>query len=78
MQDSVTTTAQDMAGPAKVSNPALFLKRWLANPLQMGSIIPSSPVLCRKVVEQVRCGPDQVVLELGAGTGVISQALLGG
>ena len=78
MQDGVTTTAQpqDLAGSAKVSNPALFLKRWLANPLQMGSIIPSSPVLCRKVVEQVRCGPEQFVLELGAGTGVISQALL--
>ena len=55
---------------------ALFLRRWLANPLRMGSIIPSSPALCRRVV---RCGwppPGGVVLELGAGTGVISRAFL--
>jgi phosphatidylethanolamine/phosphatidyl-N-methylethanolamine N-methyltransferase len=55
---------------------ALFLRRWLANPLRMGSVVPSSPALCRRVV---RCGwpqPGGVVLELGAGTGVISRAFL--
>ena len=55
---------------------ALFLKRWLANPLQMGSVVPSSPALCRRVAAQVRLGPGERVLELGAGTGVVSQALL--
>jgi phosphatidylethanolamine/phosphatidyl-N-methylethanolamine N-methyltransferase len=54
----------------------LFLKRWAANPLQMGSIVPSSPALCRRVAAQVRRAPDEAVLELGAGTGVISRALL--
>ena len=56
----------------------LFLRRWLMNPLQMGSIVPSAPALCRRVVQQVRRGPDEYVLELGAGTGVISRALLAG
>lgn len=60
------------------SGVALFLRRWLANPLQMGSIVPSSPALCRRVVAQVRRAPDETVLELGAGTGVISRALLEG
>jgi len=54
----------------------LFLRRWLANPLQMGSVVPSSATLCRQIVDQVRQGPDEAVLELGAGTGVISRALL--
>jgi phosphatidylethanolamine/phosphatidyl-N-methylethanolamine N-methyltransferase len=54
----------------------LFLKRWAANPLQMGSIVPSSPALCRRVAAQVRRNSDEAVLELGAGTGVISRALL--
>ena len=54
----------------------LFLRRWLANPLQMGSVVPSSPALCRKVSAQVRRAEDEAVLELGAGTGVISRALL--
>ena len=44
----------DRARPAAVSHPALFLRRWLANPLQMGSIVPSSPSLCRRVVAAVR------------------------
>ena len=61
-----------------VANPSMFLRRWLANPLQMGSIVPSSAALCRRVVAQVRRGPDEFVLELGAGTGVISHALLAG
>lgn len=57
---------------------ALFLRRWLANPLQMGSVVPSSPALCRRVVQQVRRSGDEWVVELGAGTGVISRALLAG
>jgi phosphatidylethanolamine/phosphatidyl-N-methylethanolamine N-methyltransferase len=60
------------------SNPFMFFKRWLANPLQMGSIVPSSPALCRRVVRQTRRAADEYVLELGAGTGVISRALLQG
>lgn len=54
----------------------MFFRRWVANPLQMGSVIPSSPALCRRVAAQTRLAPDEIVLELGAGTGVISRALL--
>jgi phosphatidylethanolamine/phosphatidyl-N-methylethanolamine N-methyltransferase len=59
-----------------VSNPWMFFRRWMANPLQMGSMIPSSPALCQRLVEQVRRAPDEAVVEIGAGTGVISRALL--
>ena len=62
--------------PARQSGVALFLRRWLANPLQMGSVVPSSPALCRRVVQQVRRSGDEWVIELGAGTGVVSRALL--
>jgi len=61
-----------------VANRAMFFRRWLANPLQMGSIIPSSPALCARVVRHTRRAPDEFVVELGAGTGVISAALLAG
>ena len=61
-----------------VANPGLFLRRWLANPLQMGSVVPSSPALCGRVARQIRRADDEAVLELGAGTGVVSQALLAG
>ena len=43
----------------------------------MASVVPSSPALCRRVALQVRREPDEAVLELGAGTGVISRALIG-
>ena len=62
--------------PEPAANKSLFFRRWLRNPLQMGSIIPSSPALCRRIAAAVECGPDEYVLELGAGTGVISAALL--
>jgi len=58
------------------ANPLMFFRRWLANPLQMGSIVPSSAALCRRVVRHTRRAGDEAVLELGAGTGVISRALL--
>jgi phosphatidylethanolamine/phosphatidyl-N-methylethanolamine N-methyltransferase len=68
MLDSVT--------PPAPAAPGLFLSRWLRNPLQMGSITPSSPALCRRIARHTRWGKDEVVVELGAGTGVISRALL--
>jgi phosphatidylethanolamine/phosphatidyl-N-methylethanolamine N-methyltransferase len=58
------------------SNKGLFFRGWLRNPLQMGSIIPSSPALCRRIAAAVERAPDEYVLELGAGTGVITRALL--
>jgi len=63
-------------GDWSVADPGLFFRRWLTNPLQMGSVVPSSAALCARLVRQTRRAPDEAVLELGAGTGVISRALL--
>ncbi|MCI0756999.1 class I SAM-dependent methyltransferase [Teichococcus vastitatis] len=64
--------------PRPAGQPArgTFLREWARNPLRMGSITPSSPALCRRIARLTRCAPDEVVVELGAGTGVISRALL--
>jgi phosphatidylethanolamine/phosphatidyl-N-methylethanolamine N-methyltransferase len=74
------TQAMDAGGGARsvppVANPAMFFRRWLANPLQMGSVVPSSAALCRRVVAATACAPGEIVLELGAGTGVMARALL--
>lgn len=58
------------------SAPWLFFRRWLANPIQMGSVVPSSPALCRLITQRIQRAPDEFVLELGAGTGVISRAII--
>lgn len=68
-------TAGDAEG-AQATNTALFVRRWLKNPLQMGSVLPSSPALCHRIARLVRRAEDEVVVELGAGTGVVSRALL--
>lgn len=54
----------------------LFFQRWMANPLSMGSITPSSGALRKLVRQNLICGPDQVVVEFGGGTGAITRALL--
>jgi phosphatidylethanolamine/phosphatidyl-N-methylethanolamine N-methyltransferase len=56
----------------------MFFRRWLANPLQMGSIVPSSDALWQRIVRHTRRRGDEIVVELGAGTGVISRVLLAG
>ena len=76
---SHSTTRRPLAPQdAAVANPAMFFGRWLANPLRTGSVVPSSPALCQRIVAQTSRAPNEAVLELGAGTGVISRALLHG
>ena len=76
MKAATTEGRATPPGDRPVANPWMFFRRWLANPLQMGSVVPSSAALCRRVVRQTRYAPGEIVLELGAGTGVISRALL--
>ncbi len=66
------------AVPSAAGQAWVFFRRWLANPLEMGSIVPSSPALGRRVAAAVRAGPPGAVIELGAGTGAITRAMLEG
>src|ERR1700733_12770616 len=70
------TEFADAADGNAVANPWGFFRHWLINPRKMGSVVPSSPALCRRLVAHTRCAENEVVVELGAGTGVISRALL--
>jgi len=58
---------------------ALFIKRWLRQPLAMGAVMPSGPLLTRALaltaVREIQ-GRDGHVIELGAGTGQVTKALL--
>ncbi len=53
----------------------LFLRAWSGGPRRIGAIAPSGAALARLIVSRI--GPaDAPVLELGAGTGVFTQALV--
>lgn len=70
------TRPTDFAG--QTPNRWMFFHRWLANPIRMGSIVPSSSALCQRIVRHTTRTPDEWVLELGAGTGVVARAMLDG
>ena len=50
-----------------------FLQAFLKNPTKVGSITPSSPELAMKMVEGFGRLPDNIILELGVGTGAITK-----
>lgn len=53
-----------------------FLKAWVRQPLKMGAVAPSSRFLARAMAKMVDVHREGVVIELGAGTGVVTHALL--
>lgn len=57
---------------------SLFLRRWLANPLQVGAVLPSSKALGRLVARNAVHSPESIVVELGPGTGTITRRLIEG
>lgn len=54
----------------------LFFRRWLANPMKVGAVLPSSSSLARLIARQVHPDAGQCVVELGPGTGPVTKALL--
>lgn len=54
----------------------LFLRTWLKAPLKTAAYGPSSPALAREVARMAQPGQAGSVVELGAGTGALTQALV--
>lgn len=53
----------------------LFFKRWLKHPFQMGTLAPITPRLA-KLAASLISDPDDLIVEIGAGTGRLTRALL--
>lgn len=53
----------------------MFLQSFLRSPLQVGSFIPSSSFMINKIVDCVRESHPVNIVEMGAGTGVITKGL---
>lgn len=57
----------------------LFLKRWLRRPFAMGAVMPSGRLLAEAMAEATKSvleGRPGHIVELGAGTGEVTKALL--
>jgi phosphatidylethanolamine/phosphatidyl-N-methylethanolamine N-methyltransferase len=59
-----------------LADTALFLREWLTHPLRTGSVVPSSPRLADAMARWIPRDPESFVLELGPGTGPVTEALL--
>lgn len=53
----------------------LFLMEFIKNFKMVGSITPSSKYLCRKIVRQIDFSSCNVIVEVGAGTGVFTDVI---
>lgn len=52
-----------------------FLQAFLKNPLKVGAVAPSSPELAAEMLQGIEPDEDNIVLELGVGTGAITKYL---
>jgi phosphatidylethanolamine/phosphatidyl-N-methylethanolamine N-methyltransferase len=59
-----------------LTDTTLFIQEWLANPQGVGAVAPSSRQLAGAMAQWLPEDPDSYVLELGPGTGVVTESLL--
>ena len=62
--------------PSALLDHLRFLSRLAANPSHVGAIAPSGAILARAMAAEADPSRDGPVLELGPGTGVVTEALL--
>jgi phosphatidylethanolamine/phosphatidyl-N-methylethanolamine N-methyltransferase len=66
----------DNVQPQEKRGRMFFLRKYLQSPMGIGAVVPSSQKLALQMVKMLGAKPDEVVVELGPGTGIFTQALL--
>jgi phosphatidylethanolamine/phosphatidyl-N-methylethanolamine N-methyltransferase len=72
MQSSVRALKK----PLRLDDEVRFLRSWIEKPLHMGAVMPSSRMLARTMAQYVDVDSTGPVVELGPGTGAITNALI--
>jgi len=62
--------------PLRLDDEVRFLRSWIEKPLHMGAVMPSSKLLARTMAQYVDVDSEGPVIELGPGTGAITNALI--
>ena len=60
----------------RLNDEVRFIRSWIKKPLSMGAVTPSSKALARNMASYVDPNGDGPVLELGPGTGPVTEALI--
>ena len=62
--------------PLRLDDEVRFLRSWIEKPLHMGAVMPSGKILARTMAQYVDINSKGPVVELGPGTGAITNALI--
>jgi phosphatidylethanolamine/phosphatidyl-N-methylethanolamine N-methyltransferase len=73
---SLPSSARAVRKPLRLDDDIRFLRSWIEKPLHVGAVMPSGRVLARTMASYVDPDGDSPVIELGPGTGPITNALI--
>jgi phosphatidylethanolamine/phosphatidyl-N-methylethanolamine N-methyltransferase len=62
--------------PLRLDDEVQFIRSWIEKPLSIGAVMPSSKVLARTMAHYVDTASNAPVIELGPGTGPVTEALV--
>jgi len=69
-------SARALKKPLRLDDEVRFLRSWIEKPLHMGAVMPSGKMLARTMARYVDTESNAPVIELGPGTGAITDALI--
>jgi phosphatidylethanolamine/phosphatidyl-N-methylethanolamine N-methyltransferase len=69
-------SARALKKPLRLDDEVRFLRSWIEKPLHMGAVMPSGKMLARTMAGYVDTHSEAPVIELGPGTGAITDALV--
>lgn len=70
------TSVRASKKPLRLDDEVRFLRSWIEKPLHMGAVMPSGRLLARTMAQYVDPHGTGPVIELGPGTGAITNALV--
>ena len=73
---ALQSSVRALKKPLRLDDEVRFLRSWIEKPLHMGAVMPSSRLLARTMAQYVDIKSTGPVVELGPGTGAITNALI--
>src|SRR3954463_2863396 len=70
------SSARALKKPLRLDDEVRFLRSWIEKPLHVGAVMPSGRFLARTMAQYVDPDSSGPVVELGPGTGAITNALI--